>query len=198
MPKYPYTPRVTLHCRTCALPFIVPIGVAKGGRKQYCSRKCKAQRGSFWERIVKTETCWLWVGAKQANGYGLYQKQRAHRVSFVKVHGPIPPGLCVCHKCDNPPCVNPEHLFLGTRAENTYDRDQKGRTAKGEKHYLTQRRIAGIVRKATCHPDRKHYSLGFCESCYAKQANAKHPGRVKRWKAEGYQRAKALGKSWAK
>lgn len=80
--------------------------------------------------------CWLWFGVTSGKGYGAMQvnKQQklAHRVSWEIHYGPIPKGICVLHKCDTPLCVNPAHLFLGTKADNMADRDAKGRTAKGE------------------------------------------------------------------
>lgn len=82
----------------------------------------------FWRRVNKTEGCWLWTGARQnrggraGGGYGLIDgKNHAHRVSWELTHGPIPPGMCVLHKCDVKHCVNPEHLFLGSPAQNTRD-----------------------------------------------------------------------------
>ncbi|MNS92427.1 hypothetical protein D3C72_1265650 [compost metagenome] len=84
--------------------------------------------------------CWIWTGTKQPTGYGIIivdeQKRRklTHRLAFEVYKGPIPPGMCVCHRCDVPLCFNPDHLFLGTTAENNFDRIRKGRSyrPKGE------------------------------------------------------------------
>lgn len=91
----------------------------------------------FWRLVQKLDGCWRWLGARERHGltYGYRGRPRvwAHRYSWELHNGPIPSGLFVLHRCDNPPCVNPEHLFLGTLADNNRDRDQKGRQARGER-----------------------------------------------------------------
>jgi hypothetical protein len=79
--------------------------------------------------------CWLWVGLTDEFGYGIFKigraRVRAHRYSFGRFRAAIPSGLCVLHRCDVPGCVNPDHLFLGTLAENVADKVAKDRQAKG-------------------------------------------------------------------
>lgn len=80
---------------------------------------------------VSESGCWLWLNNWNHAGYGLGKVGgrcfRAHRLSWELHRGPIPAGLHVCHRCDTPACVNPEHLFLGTHDDNMRDRDEKGR-----------------------------------------------------------------------
>lgn len=88
----------------------------------------------FWSRVNKdgptqahmTTRCWVWTGTS-AGGYGRFDKMRAHRIAFMLANGLIPPGLLVRHKCDHPPCVNPDHLLLGTDMDNVRDAQQRGR-----------------------------------------------------------------------
>ena len=103
----------------------------------------------FWSKVEKRgpEDCWPWRGKPDAWGYGRFQESvaggiggwrssLAHRVSWSLANGPIPDGLVVRHACDNPPCVNPAHLLIGTAGDNARDRDIRGRTrsGRGERH----------------------------------------------------------------
>lgn len=92
----------------------------------------------FWSKVVKTEGCWMWTAFRMSgkgHGYGQltynYKRYLAHRLAWILTFGPIPDGLCVLHKCDNPACINPTHLFLGTQLDNLADMRAKGRHSKG-------------------------------------------------------------------
>lgn len=84
----------------------------------------------FWSHVDKSGDCWIWTAATSSDGYGhfsLFGMTRAHRISYLLEVGSIPNGMFVCHHCDNPKCVRPDHLFLGTAKDNTHDAIKKGR-----------------------------------------------------------------------
>jgi hypothetical protein len=94
----------------------------------------------FWARVDRSGDCWEWQGSRTPAGYGKVIRQspgdpstvlsgRAHRLSYLMAYGPPPPDLFVLHTCDNPPCVNPAHLFLGTAEDNARDMSRKGRSS---------------------------------------------------------------------
>ena len=97
------------------------------------ARPRKTLEEFFWARVVKSDNCWEWTGKKQSSGHGQVILHRgakqlgAHRVSWEIHNGSIPKGMYVCHKCDNPSCMNPDHLFIGTNLDNIKDMWAKGR-----------------------------------------------------------------------
>jgi hypothetical protein len=109
-------------------------------------------RASFWSMVDTSGECWLWTGAQTGSGYGYFRNSHAHRVAWQLVNGPIPDGLLVCHNCpggDNPLCVRPDHMFLGTQLDNMRDMRQKGRGAEGDRHGM--RLHPELVRRGEAH-----------------------------------------------
>ncbi|WP_313453263.1 HNH endonuclease signature motif containing protein [Stutzerimonas nitrititolerans] len=120
---------------------------AQWEKREFCSINCNNSSPhrvtSIFDRLerhqVKQEGCWGWTGAIDDKGYGVISSreksrspspEKAHRVSYEKEFGSVPDGMNVCHKCDNPPCTNPEHLFAGTQKDNMVDCSIKGRLNK--------------------------------------------------------------------
>jgi hypothetical protein len=146
----------------------------------------------FWAKVNKTDSCWFWLSTINAQGYGQYNKRisgksvsfKAHRVAWEISYGPIPNGMCVCHSCDNPPCVNPEHLFLGTHSENMADMVSKGRGNIGERHgrsKLTSTQVAEIrsllsVGELTCTQIASRY--GVKHGCISNIRTGRRWGKV--------------------
>jgi hypothetical protein len=126
-------------------------------------KKVTDLREHFWSKVERREQaeCWAWCGAKLKTGYGSirvdYRALRAHRVAFELEVGSIPIGLDVCHTCDNRICVNPQHLFLGTRKENMQDAKNKGRLVRGPATPEERARLTSIAPglKGEDHPRAK-------------------------------------------
>lgn len=143
-----------LNCLSCQKEMRIPP--SRKSTARFCSRKCIHEwslnsyfrlkesgelegtleaHKRFNKKFIKTNSCWIWHGAKQAGGYGTCKIIKhgrklfdgAHRISFRIHKGHIKKGLIVCHSCDTPACINPDHLFVGTYKDNTRDMIKKGR-----------------------------------------------------------------------
>lgn len=92
----------------------------------------------FWSYVEKTDSCWNWTGGTFNGRYGQFRvgkkKMRSHRVAWLLVGNSIPDSMILCHKCDNVKCVRPDHIFIGTHADNARDRELKGRGARNNTH----------------------------------------------------------------
>ena len=88
----------------------------------------------FWQRVRKTESCWLWTGPTNGRYGRIGRRTYTHRYVYEATYGPIPEGMFVLHNCDTPLCVRPDHLRLGTAKENSRDAMNRGRIAKGDRH----------------------------------------------------------------
>lgn len=99
-----------------------------------------SREARFWHKVKRVNDCWEWTGKRDADGYGRFATETgetgAHRFSYQLLVGPVPDGLEVCHHCDNPPCVNPDHLWVGTHTENMADMIAKGRRRTGPRTYF--------------------------------------------------------------
>jgi hypothetical protein len=128
----------------------------------------------FWEKVRKSEGCWEWIAAKHdAFGYGVLSVGRkprlAHRLSWEFAHGSPPPkGFQVCHRCDNPPCVRPDHLFLGTARDNSQDMITKGRARMSHSRYGTHNPFWKYTPEQVARV-RELYALGWKRRHIAKE-----------------------------
>lgn len=164
-------------CDYCQQPFYSKPSL----NQRCCSKRCMglAKRRPLLERLMEKltrtddpEACWEWSGRRDSRGYGRIhvsdqpdqpvkcREQLTHRTMWVLTHGPIPDGIEVCHRCDNPPCGNPAHLFLGTHRENMQDSIEKGRHSnppllvKQGEDYSSAKLTDDAVRAIRASPDR--------------------------------------------
>lgn len=144
---YGKSQRISQTCEFCGKEF----RTASGKRQRFCSNGCRIDgcRGyrkhtpeSFWATLEKPDGehgCWIWVERPDKGGYGTISfydaTWKTHRLAYHLTHGAIPPSLFVCHKCANPPCCNPDHLYAGTPQQNSRDMVMHGNSLKGEKNH---------------------------------------------------------------
>ena len=141
--KNPDNPRIALNsipikCLTCGKEFL-SRKVCKNRKPKFCSKECyeisrtKNPIEYFFKMISSTSNpnnCWEWTGKKDQDGYGIFYYKRsikAHRYSIELYDRKIPEGFLACHKCNNPSCVNPDHIYIGTHQQNMDDKKQKYR-----------------------------------------------------------------------
>jgi len=132
----------------------------------------------FWEKVDKRgpDDCWLWQGAKQPGGYGSFwtgkKQDGAHRFSYELHNGPIPPDTDVCHSCDNPACVNPAHLWLGSRTDNMQDCSRKGRAKSGI--HIGADNVNAKLTEAQVREIRQRYTAGEIGPNLAREYGVSH------------------------
>lgn len=168
------------------------------GTQVCCSRSCaKALRRAradatrqarFWARVDRSggpDACWPYQGNTQKGGYGRFAQELTHRMAYTYTHGTIPDGLWVLHRCDNRPCCNPQHLYVGTIQDNNADRVNRGRTAKNP-HYgednglakLTEDQVRAIRRERAAGVTLRE----LVERYGTTEANISSVARRKLWK----------------
>jgi hypothetical protein len=179
-------------CIQCGATFVIPYRVTRkyAATRRYCTPQCSqlASRGRtsplagkrkltleecFWPKVDKrgTDECWIWIGARETNGYGILANRsergvvKAHRLSYELHFGKFDPQMEVCHHCDNPPCVNPSHLFLGTHLDNMRDRSVKQRT---HRHMGSANGRSRLTHEAV-QTVRAMYESGCSQAAIAKQ-----------------------------
>jgi hypothetical protein len=139
--------KIEMICKICKNKFFIWICRVRLGRGKFCSSKCyyESRRDKrdlniiFEDKIDKTDGCWLWKGGKVSSGYGRFkyfgESFSAHRLSWVLFRGSIPNGKFILHKCNNPICVNPDHLYIGDQFQNMQDRKINHKYFSGESHF---------------------------------------------------------------
>lgn len=133
-------------CDACKNQGVKNVGCPGCRRKRPYFPETATTEDRFWAKVKKApgDLCWEWQGHRRHAGHGQFAlpgvvRLDAHRYAWELVHGPIPAGMFICHKCDNPPCVRVDHLYLGVSRDNMHDMIRKGRKANATKPALVLR-----------------------------------------------------------
>lgn len=163
----------TKQCNDCGGPICLTYPPKKRCRRCQDKFKTIPIEKRFFRKVKKTPTCWWWIGYRQPSGHGQMgtrndKTEAVHRISYRIHRGEIPKGMDVLHNCpggDNPSCVNPEHLWLGTQSDNDADKVRKNRQARGEDfpHSKLNKRKVEIIRNL--------YEKGIHQNAIAKRFN---------------------------
>ena len=133
-----------------------------------CSAETRPYR--FLDKILFDDGCWLWAGALDKNGYGVFERGRAHVYAYEYWKGPVPDGMLVCHACDTPGCVKPDHLWLGTPKDNMIDSADKGRRSDQQKTHCPQGHLLdGVFRNG----QRDGRPARYCKTCNRERGRAR-------------------------
>ncbi len=143
---------------------------------------------TFLSKVDRSGSCWLWTGVTNWSGYGFMYDERGrrwyvHRYAYDRLVGPIPPRVCVLHKCDTRACVRPDHLRLGTRAENSREMVERGRSLRGSQHpnaRLTDAQVRAIFacRQAGMTQRAIGEAFGVSRQCIGQVLNGTRRGVV--------------------
>ena len=186
-------------CEQCGHPYRITQRQASSGIRRYCTPECRFASQQvdpvtmFHRRAIKRGGCWEWDGKTDRRGYPFFELRRegrivmhrAHRLSYEIHVGGIPHGMSVLHRCDNPPCTNPDHLFVGTARDNSDDKGSKDRQAKGGRlpqTKLTTAQVSDILSRLAIHPRQRGTATKIAHAFNVSRATISDIERGISWK----------------